>query len=169
MPAGRPTEYDPSYAVQATKLCLLGATDAQLAEFFDVCEATVNNWKNDHPEFLESLRAGKRVADAEVAVSLFNRAKGAQYTTRQAFKVKRTEYDDKGKKTAETEEVITVPVDVVEAPDTTACSLWLRNRAPSEWRDKIENVVSGEIGLKHVLVPDRINTQPSAKDVKPEF
>lgn len=146
MPAGRPTEYRPEYSEQATKLCLLGATDAQLGEFFDVVESTINLWKIEHPEFSESLRAGKRVADAEVAHSLFNRARGAHYTTNQAFKVKRTIYDDKGKKTSETEDVISVPVDVVEPPDTTACSLWLRNRAPADWREKVDMSLMGKDG-----------------------
>lgn len=153
MPAGRPTEYSPAYAEQATKLCLLGATDLQLADFFEVSETTINNWKLSHPEFLESLRAGKRIADAEVAHGLFNRARGAQYTTNQPFKVKRTEFDDKGKKTAEFEEVISVPVDVVEPPDTNACSLWLRNRDPEKWRDKVDHTLAGADGgpLKFVL------------------
>lgn len=155
MPAGRPTAYLPEYSEQVTKLCLLGATDAQLADFFEVSETTVNNWKISHPEFLESLRAGKRVADAEVAHGLFNRARGAQYTTSQPFKVKRTEYDDKGKRTAEIEEVICVPVDVVEPPDTNACSLWLRNRDSANWRDKTETAVTGLDGLAEAIAKAR--------------
>lgn len=143
MPAGRPTDYAPEYPEQAMKLCLLGATDAQLADFFEVSEQTVNSWKKVHPEFLESLRAGKRVADAEVAHGLFNRARGARYTTNQPFKVKRTEFDDKGKKTAEFEDVVSFPVDVVEPPDTNACSLWLRNRDSANWRDKSEVEIPG--------------------------
>lgn len=142
---GRPTEYRSEFAEQATKLCLLGATDAKLADFFEVSETTVNNWKIAHPGFLESIRAGKRAADAEVAHGLFNRARGAQYTTQQAFKVRRIEFDDKGKKKAEFEEVISIPVDVVEPPDTAACSLWLRNRDPESWRDKVEHAHSGEV------------------------
>ena len=136
MAGGRPTLYDPAFPEQARKYCLLGATDAQLAELFEVNEDTIHEWKKVHPEFSESVRAGKRVADAEVANGLFNRARGAEYTTSQPFKVKRIEYDEKGKKTAEIEEVICVPVDVVEPPDTNACSLWLRNRQPASWRDR---------------------------------
>ena len=50
MGAGRPTEYRPEYAEDTRKLCLLGFTDAQLADFFDVSEATINNWKLAHPD-----------------------------------------------------------------------------------------------------------------------
>ena len=150
MGAGRPTDYRPEFAEQVTKLCLLGATDAQLADFFEVCEDTIHEWKKVHPKFSESIRAGKRVADAEIAHSLFNRAKGARYTTTQPFKVKRTEYDEKGKKTTETEDVISVPVEVTEAPDTTACSLWLCI-APGDWRDKVDHELSGEVSIKRVV------------------
>ena len=33
-PIGRPTKYKPEYSAQAQKLCLLGATDAEMADFF---------------------------------------------------------------------------------------------------------------------------------------
>lgn len=155
MPCGRPSVYREEFSTQATKLCLLGATDAQLGEFFDVSETTINNWKISYPEFLESVRAGKRVADAEVALSLFNRAKGAQYVTHQPFKVRCVTYDDKGKKTAETEEIVSVPVEIVEPPDTTACSFWLKNRSPSEWRDKTELSIPGLEGLADRLAKAR--------------
>lgn len=41
---GRPSKYREEYADQARKLCLLGATDADLASFFEVNEDTVNEW-----------------------------------------------------------------------------------------------------------------------------
>lgn len=53
---GRKSEYRIEYADQALKLCLLGATDKELAEFFSVSEQTLNKWKKDYPEFLESLK-----------------------------------------------------------------------------------------------------------------
>src|SRR5690606_21525869 len=86
---GRPSLYRPEYAEQARKLCLLGATDKQLADFFNVTEQTINGWKIDFPEFFESLRAGKMKADAEVASKLYDRAIGAEWVEQQAFKVKK--------------------------------------------------------------------------------
>lgn len=71
---GRPSRYKSEYSQQAYKLCLLlGATDKNLADYFDVSEATINNWKHQHPEFLESLKAGKEEADARVGESLYQR------------------------------------------------------------------------------------------------
>ena len=74
---GQPTKYRPEMNEQAAKLCRLGATDAEMADFFDVTEQTINNWKSDHPDFFESIKRGKVLADAEVANSLYNRALGS--------------------------------------------------------------------------------------------
>ncbi len=138
-PQGRPSMYKPEYDEMAHKMCLLmNATDKQLAGVFGVSEQTINAWKNAYPSFLESINSGKIVADANVAHSLYKRATGAEFVTHQAFKVKRVEYDDKGKKVAEQEEVVTVPVNVAVAPDTNAASLWLRNRSGENWKERIE-------------------------------
>jgi hypothetical protein len=73
---GRPSLFKPEYCDKVKQLCLLGATDKQMAELFDVSEQTFNTWKQKHPEFLESLTEGKAFADAKVAQSLFQRAIG---------------------------------------------------------------------------------------------
>jgi len=40
-PGGRPSGYREEFAEQARKLCRLGATDKELADFFGVDEATI--------------------------------------------------------------------------------------------------------------------------------
>lgn len=145
MPAGRPSEYDDTYPVQAYKLCLLGMTDAELAEFFEVSETTINNWKIAHPEFLESIKEGKRKSDAEVANSLRSKAVGAEWEDNQAIKVKKILYEN-GKKVSEIEEVVVVPLIRRDAPDSTACIFWLKNRKADVWRDKVSAEVTGKDG-----------------------
>lgn len=132
---GRPTAFKEDYIEQAYKLCLLGATDAKLADFFDVTEQTINNWKHDFPEFFESIKKGKLRADAEIAEGLFNRAKGAVINTQQAIKLKRVEYDQ-GKRMLEEERVEVVDLLQEVPPDTAAGIFWLKNRNPEMWRDK---------------------------------
>jgi hypothetical protein len=83
---GRDTKYRPEFNDQARKLCLLGFTDAELAEFFGVCERTINNWKADFPAFLQSINDGKVVADAQVADSLYRRATGEQIVVERLLK-----------------------------------------------------------------------------------
>jgi len=65
---------------QAYKLCLLGATDKQLADFFEVNTDTIYAWKKIYPEFSESIKRGKSMADAKVAESLYKISIGYKYT-----------------------------------------------------------------------------------------
>ena len=75
---GRPTKYKPEFDSQAEKLCRMsGATDVQLAEFFDVSQQTVNAWKHEHKSILESIRRGKDDNDSElIQESLIKRDRG---------------------------------------------------------------------------------------------
>jgi hypothetical protein len=123
---GRPSKYQPEYAEQTYKLCLLGATDPEIANFFDVCEATVHNWKRDFPEFLEAIKNGKIKADAQVAYKLHGRAVGAEWEEEQAIKVKTGQF---------TEDVKIVKVNRVAPPDTGAAIMWLTNRQKALWRN----------------------------------
>lgn len=138
---GRPTDYMPEYAVMVEKLCQLnvGVTDKDVADFFDVCEATVNNWKHSHPEFLESMRMGKKVSDVEVANALFRRATGARWIEEKEVKRKEIEYDKKtGKKIREEEFIEVVPLIKEAPPDATAGRYWLNNRQPERWKERTE-------------------------------
>ena len=65
---GRTPTHKKEFAEQAKKLCLLGATDESLADFFGVSTTSIYNWKNAHPEFVEALKEGKDIADATVRV-----------------------------------------------------------------------------------------------------
>lgn len=139
---GRPTKYDPVYDEQAYKLCLLGATDAQIADFFGVTEQTVNNWKKAHPSFFESLKGGKIHADGQVSARLFERATGYSHDEDKIF----------CNAAGEVTRVATVKH---YPPDSTAAIFWLKNRRPDLWRDRHE--VTGEDGgpLGILVVPKR--------------
>jgi hypothetical protein len=121
-PGGRPTKYKEQYAEQARKLCLLGYTDKQLADFFEVHESTIHQWKLDYPKFSESINAGKDIADAEIAVSLYERAKGYSHKEDKIFNHNGVP--------------LVVPTIKHYPPDTAAAFIWLKNR--SGWRDKQE-------------------------------
>lgn len=127
---GRPSSYRPEYAEQARKLCLLGAIDRELAEFFGVSERTVNSWKDEFPEFLQSIKAGKIKADAIVAHSLFHRAIGYKHDA-----VKILTVSDGNNQGSHIEQV---PYIERYPPDAVAAMFWLKNRRPEMWRDKQE-------------------------------
>lgn len=121
-PGGRPSLYKVEYPAQAEKLCKLGAVDTELADFFGVALSTLNKWKLDHPEFSESLKRGKILADAEVADKLFHRATGYKHEAVKILVVAGS--------------VERVPYVEHYPPDTTAAIFWLKNRQPAKWRDK---------------------------------
>lgn len=91
---GRPSDYQTEFADQAAKLCRLGATDAEIADFFGKDERTINRWKVDHPDFCQALKDGKLVSDMDVADRLHQRALGFEYEEAQAHKRKTVEYQD---------------------------------------------------------------------------
>lgn len=121
---GRPSKYRKEFVEQAYKLCLLGATDKQLADFFKTTEAAINRWKTAHPEFRESLKAGKIQADAEIAKSLYHRALGYEHP----------EDDIRALNGG----IVITPTIKHYPPDTTAAIFWLKNRQPAVWRDRQE-------------------------------
>ena len=135
--AGRPTLYKEEYAEQARKLCLLGSTDAELADFFEVSEQTVNAWKTAHPEFLESIKKGKAQADANVADRLYQRAMGFEHP----------EVDIRVIDHA----IVQTPITKIYAPDPTAAIFWLKNRQRAKWRDKVETELSGSVEITKVV------------------
>jgi len=72
--AGRPTKYKPQFAKEVEKLAMLGLTDIQLAEYFEISEKSINTWKKQYPEFLQSLKDGRVTADIKVVESLYKQA-----------------------------------------------------------------------------------------------
>jgi hypothetical protein len=136
---GRPTKYKAEYCEEVTRLCLLGLTDEQLAQYFEISVATLNTWKNTHPDFLEAIKDGKERADAKVGASLYNKALGYTETIKE-------EKIDKDGCVHEVEREIHVP------PDTTAAIFWLKNRRKDDWRDQKQLSVDGEITHNHRAV-----------------
>lgn len=114
-----------------------GLTDEQIAEKLDISVASFYNYKNEHLEFLESLKKGKEVADYEVENALFKKALGYNAKIKKAFKVKEVLYEN-GKRLKETERIEYAEDEVHIPADTTAQIFWLKNRKPNVWRDKQE-------------------------------
>lgn len=119
---GAPTKFKEEYIEQAEKLAKYGLIDKEIAEFFGVTEKTLNNWKQAHPDFLQSLKKGKEISDSEVIRSLYDRATGYSHPEDKIF-------NHNGKE-------MVVPTTKHYPPDTTACIFWLKNRIPEDWREK---------------------------------
>lgn len=144
-PMGRPTEYKPAYVAQAKRLCELGLTEVEIADFFQVDDLTVYRWKAKYPEFCRAMKCGKELSDERVKRSLYHRAVGYTFSSEKIF-----QYSG---------EIIRAKTREHLPPDTAACSLWLRNRLPAEWRDKVmaDLAVSGEVRF---IVEDAPGSKP---------
>jgi hypothetical protein len=132
MPAGRPSKYKEEYNELVYKLCLLGAKDKEIADILEINEDTLNEWKKAYPELSESIKKGKEIADAEIAKSLYHRAKGYSHEEDKIF------YDkDKGP--------VIVPTIKHYPPEPLAVAYWLNNRRGRDWRQKQEIEHSGAV------------------------
>lgn len=127
---GRPTSYDPSFCLVAHKMVQAGATDREVAEALNISESSLYLYKHKHPEFSESLRLGKESADDRVEMSLYRRAIGYQHDA-----IKIMQYEG---------HVIVEPYVEFVPPDVGAAKMWLINRRPDVWRDRVDvaNTVS---------------------------
>lgn len=129
---GRPTAYRAEYARAAYHFCLLGATDAQLSEFFGVSESTLNLWKLKHPAFSESQKKAKLVADGQVAEMLFKKATGFHAPAIKIMQHEGAAYEHKYLE--------------YHPPDTTAQIFWLKNRQGKLWRDRQDMTIGNPDG-----------------------
>lgn len=149
---GRPTKYKPEYDELAFNYSLLGATDDQMAGYFNVTKQTLNNWKHDFPSFFDSLKKGKDEADALVAKSLYKRAQGFEYD----------EVTYEGG--VETKRVTKMVV-----PDATSMIFWLKNRQPKMWRDKQEvQVDSHNVNENITSLAELINSPVKDREIPEE-
>lgn len=133
---GRPTLYDPGFAVQAEKLCKLGATDLEIADFFDIHVSTLYRWKHTHPDFCDAIRRAKEVADDIVEESLFRRATGYSHEAVKIFMP------------AGAPAPVYAPYTEHFPPDATAMIFWLKNRQPDKWRDRHE--IEGDLTISTI-------------------
>lgn len=134
MERGRPSKYDAAFPKQARKLCKLGATDQEIADFFGVHVATLFRWKDAHQDFRDALKEAKAEADARVEESLFQRAIGYSHEAVKIFMP------------AGAAEPVHAPYREKYPPDTTAAIFWLKNRQPERWRDVARHEMTGKDG-----------------------
>jgi hypothetical protein len=159
---GRPASFKPEYAEKAKKLCELGATDVEMADFFEVSARTLYRWLIKYPEFCQALKAGKESADERVERSLYHRATGYTYDAVKIFMP------------AGAKEPVYAKYREHVPPDTTAMIFWLKNRRSEDWRDKSEHVVRHEVAsitddeLQHIAT-GRGEGTPAKKGDPPQL
>lgn len=107
-----------------------GLTDKDMANNIGIAQSTFNDWKKKYPEFLETLKKNKEVADIIIENALFKRATG--YDTIEET-IEYANEDGRRVEVKRTSKVRHIPADI------TAQIFWLKNRKTNIWRDKIAN------------------------------
>ena len=130
---GRPSKFNNIKLSEVVFATAKGYTDKQLAKIFGVTEQTINNWKISYPEFFESIKEGKLLADIKVEASLYQRACGYSHP-----EIHISNYKGRIKRT---EIIKHYP------PDTAAAFIWLKNRKPQDWRDKKEVDLTANVNI----------------------
>lgn len=131
---GRPSKYDPGIHTQLVYwMAKNGLTDIKIAEALHISKATLNNWKNKHSDFLDSIKQGKELVDTLVEGSLLKRALGFEF-------VETTKTRGEDGKLRTTKKVTKyIPGDVA------AQFIWLKNRKSDEWRDRKEVAINSNM------------------------
>lgn len=115
-----------------------GLNDEQIAKKCGIGVRTLYDWKKAHPQISQALTRGKEPYDVEVENALRSRALGYTAPVRKTFKIRRVEYDERGRKIAEYE-TLEVGIDEVHVPaDVNAQKFWLANRKSDVWRDRAQ-------------------------------
>lgn len=134
---GRPSKYKPEYADQVTNLMRLGATDHDLARFFDVSLPTIHTWTVAHPDFGAALKLGTEIANDRTERSLYHRANGYSFESEKILVV-----DKEVQRVSYVEHI---------PPDVAAATFWLKNRRPEIWRESTHRTETheGTIAIEH--------------------
>lgn len=82
---GRKSEYAPILDRAAFQLALLGLSNQEMADCFNISIQTFHSWTERHPSFLEAINKGRLPADGEVAASLYRRAIGMTVRKERSF------------------------------------------------------------------------------------
>jgi len=119
---GRPTKRTPELDGILYGALAHGATDDEAATLAGICRKTLHTWRKDDPDLEEHLSAAKARADHRVQDTLFKLATG-QVVVQDVPHV--------------TKLGTVILVDEPQAPSYPAIRLWLTNRMPEDWRDRV--------------------------------
>lgn len=112
-----------------------GLTEEQIAHNMGINVKTLWDWKNRFAPICNALKRGKAPVDFEVENALLKKALG--YTYEEVTEDVETLTNGKQRTLKRT-------VTKIVPPDTTAAIFWLKNRKPTQWRDRPEPPVSTE-------------------------
>lgn len=131
---GRPSKYHEGFCHLVEIATLIGGIKPELAVLLGASGTAIDEWMNGNaaagrlpkPGFAAAIKRGRANADAQVEKSLHARAIGYSHPEDKIFCSEGT--------------IITAATTKHYPPDTAAAFIWLKNRKPGEWRDRMDVV-----------------------------
>jgi hypothetical protein len=141
------------------ELCKEGYTDERTANAMGISTATLHNWKNKYPEFLESIRAGKEVFDTQqVEAALLRAALGFEYEETEITGA----IGQDGKPTTGSR---VKRIRKQALPKVDAMRLWLTNRDGDRWKNREDVTVNQNMRNVHLDVEMPSNGREVQSDI----
>lgn len=121
-----------------------GLTNEEVASRIGIGTRTLYSWMSAHPEIAEAIKKGREPADIRVEDSLYKRALGYYYTETMV-----TEMPDGS--------VIKRTTTKHMPGNVAAMIYWLKNRKPSVWRDRRDDIPNDGDGMECgvIILPAR--------------
>lgn len=141
-------------------------TIADIARNMGVSPSTLHRWFKEYEEIHRAFEDGRKSVDGEVETSFFKMCVGYHEKVIKTQKIKRIEYDDRGKKTAEYEEFVPVEEEVYIPPSVAAQKFYLCNRMPDKYIPETKALPEGkEDGGGVIFMPEVVEIE-SAETVE---
>jgi hypothetical protein len=155
--AGQPTLYNKKLHPKLVHaLASRGLNDKGIYESLEISERTFYNWMKIHPEFLQSIKHARDDQISIVKNSLFERAKGFEYTAEKPMVV------SNGNGMGSEIEIATYTERVL--PDVAAIKMFLYNRDPENWKDRQNIEHSGAIDTQPMSREERAKRKKELED-----
>lgn len=144
--------YKHGFCQRAKDACIGGASNADLAELFQVDVTTIERWIREKAVFARAVYAGRERADERVARALYRRAIGYSCKVEKIL-------NDGGERTI---------VSYVKhyPPDVSAAIFWLTNRRPDKWKQRDSRSADSGVDLAE-LVREAIDRRSKPKAIEP--
>lgn len=132
--ANRPTYYKDLDLEKIKMLVTRGFTQAEIAFILGISGGLIKRMAAKNPEFRELLDEWREVANGRVERSLYENAIGYVHPETKVF------YDSK------TGQIVEHKIEKYYPPNVTAGKLWLMNKKPHKWKERIGHEMIGPDG-----------------------
>lgn len=119
-------------------------TIATIARHIGISASTFYNWLNKYPEIEEAFENGRKGVDEEVENAFFKMCTGYHEKVIKVHKVKRTKFDERGKRIEEFEELVPVEEEQYIPPSVAAQKFYLCNRMNDKYRPERAELPSAD-------------------------